>query len=481
MNTSGMGYRILDERYALLECLAVSGIGEIYRGRDLELAQTENTPSRILIHLLPSQYKLTTLVASTQQAQALTAALNKAWLLPILAQGETGDRQYFVLQSPDGLGAHSLMSLPSQQLPNLNKLMQQFGNLVKHQQLPETLDSAFLISLPNQKLYLLATALIEPLQGLRAHHTGLNIYKRPTLKRAFALSSIMVIAVSTFAVEYRNHSSSYVPIKSTSAALSTPQLLLNDTEATTHDRPTQTELLTLPLALQEPLPKIEPILVKLNAADSTTKQPTKLTERNNNPKATTPLELVEMTDTNSAKITVTPKSPDKKPEEKPKALTKTKETATAKSSIIASQAPVNPPPVAQANNSEAVYYTANVTTTPAVAQPKKTLTPSPELSINDLIERANHALDLQNFSTKNGVLFYARQIKIRDHLHPQVERLGRFVVMNQHEVVRNMLKANELTPAHQLLVNSKNLIQEFNLKSLNSAQQVLEHKSNQYK
>ena len=55
MNTSGMGYKILDERYALLECLAVSGIGEIYRGRDLELAQTEAKPSRILIHLI-TQY-----------------------------------------------------------------------------------------------------------------------------------------------------------------------------------------------------------------------------------------------------------------------------------------------------------------------------------------------------------------------------------------------------------------------------------------
>lgn len=481
MNTSGMGYRILDERYALLECLAVSGIGEIYRGRDLELAQTENTPSRILIHLLPSQYKLPTLVASAQQAQALSGTLNKAWLLPILAQGDTGDRQYFVLQSPEGLGAHSLMSLPSQQLPSLSKLMQQFGSLVKHQQLPETLDSAFLISLPNQKLYLLATALIEPLQALRAHHTGLNIYKRPTLKRAFALSSIMVIAVSTFAVEYRNHSSSYVPIKPTSVPLNSPQFLLGEAEAAAHDRSVQTELLTLPLALQEPLPKLEPILVKIGSADSTTNQAKKLTETTNNPKATTQLELVEMTRANSAKMPVAPKSTDKKPEEKPKALTKTKEMLAANTSIITNQTPVTPPLEVQANHNEAIYYTANINTNPVVAQPKKTLTPPPELSINELIERANHALDLQNFSTKNGVLFYARQIRIRDHLHPQVERLGRFVVMHQHEVVRNMLKANELTPAQQLLGSSKNLIQEFNLKSLNSAQQVLEHKSNQYK
>lgn len=87
---------------------------------------------------------------------------------------------------------------------------------------------------------------------------------------------------------------------------------------------------------------------------------------------------------------------------------------------------------------------------------------------------------MENFSEKNGVVFYLRQIKLRDPLHPQIERLGRFVVMYQHEIARNKLKADATVHAQALLTLSKSLIQEFNLKSLNSAQQVLEHKSNQY-
>lgn len=470
MNTSGMGYKILDERYALLECLAVSGIGEIYRGRDLELAQTENVPSRILIHLLPNQYHLPNLAASTQQAQELSASLNKAWLLPILAQGVMGDRQYFVLQSPESLGAHSVMSLPNQQLPALSKLTQQFGSLVKHKQLPKVLDSAFLISLPNQNLYLLATALIQSLHALRAPHTGLSIYQPPTIKRTLALSSIMAIAVSTFAVEYRDHNGIHATLPIVNTELTTPQILLDQAEAGTKDRPVQTELLALPLALQEPLPKLEPALVKLNSAANQSKTPATLTANQ------APAPALSLVETTAEKNLATIKPPNKQAEDKPKILTKTKEivatppTGMTTKSSAASKATID----------ETVYSTASLVTLPVATQPKKIPSPVIALSMEDLINRANQALEKGNFSTKNGVLFYARQIRIRDRLHPQVERLGRFAVIYQHEVARTMLKTNESVQAHQLLVSTKNLIQEFNLKNLNSAQEVLEQKYNQY-
>ena len=169
-----MGHKILDERYALLECLAVSAMGEIYRGRDLELAQTEDSPSRILIHLLPRGYQLTNRAAKFAKAQALTQSVNKSWTLPLLAQGQTDNRSYFVLQSPEGLGAQSVMSLPSQQLPSTSKLAQQFAGLVKAKQLPEVLDSALLLILPNNNPYLLATAFIPELHTLRARQLRLN-------------------------------------------------------------------------------------------------------------------------------------------------------------------------------------------------------------------------------------------------------------------------------------------------------------------
>lgn len=481
MNTSGMGHKILDARYVLLECLAVSAMGEIYRGRDLELVQTEDSPSRILIHLLPRDYHLTNRAAKFAKAQELTQSVNKLWILPLLAQGQTDNRFYFVLQSPEGLGAQSVMSLPSQQLPSTSKLAQQFAGLVKTQQLPEVLDSALLLTLPNNNLYLLATAFIPELHRLRARHTGLRLYKPTTLKRTVALMGIMAIALSTFAVEYRakpKSSSTQTTEKPILGSLSSPKILLAQPELAAHDIPIKNPNLALPLALEEPLPAIEPALVALSsqAIKAAENQPT-----NTNIGLGKPLKKLEFIEFKPIKEkTATTTKPEEKPKlviAKPKATetvpaVKTESTAqtVAQASIKASSPIVN---------GGAIYHTASVETTPVTHLKKLSNSAPPTLTINDLIERANRALDEGNFNQKNGVLFYTRQIKMRDHLHPQVERLGRSVVMYQHQIVRSMLKKKEFQHAYSLLNNSKSLIQEFNLKSLNSAQQLLEHKSNQ--
>lgn len=480
MNTSGMGYKILDERYALLECLAVSGVGEIYRGRDLDLAQTESAPSRILIHLLPSGYQLANISSQITQAKALTKTLNKAWILPILTHGQMGDRQYVVLQSPEGLGAHSVMSLPSQQLPSSAKLAQQFASLVKAKQLPEILDSALLIALPNQSLFLLASALIPSIYALRARHTGLTLYKSATLKRTVALTGIMAITLSTFAFEYRAKPEEH----STQAAekplstLVSPQVLFDQAaQAALQDKPLQNQSLNLPLALQEPVPAIEPPLVKLKAQPELEQPSTKVVVG------------IEPTSETLALVEPPKKAEDSTAANRNKQVNKTEENAKITAKVkTATTLPQHAEIVVTANpaaaypaSEGAIYHTANVEMAP-VARAKQAPNTAVQktLSLDELIERANRALADQNFSSKNGVIFYTRQIKIRNHLHPQIERLGRFSVMYQHELARNRLRADEPQQAHKLLTNSKNLIQEFNLKSLNSAQQVLEHKSNQF-
>lgn len=476
MNTSGMGYKILDERYALLECLAVSGVGEIYRGRDLELAQTESAPSRILIHLLPSGYQLANISSQITQAKTLTKTLNKTWILPILAHGRMGDRQYVVLQSPEGLGAHSVMSLPSQQLPSSSKLAQQFASLVKAKQLPEILDSALLIALPNQSLFLLASALIPSIYALRARHTGLTLYKSAALKRTVALTGIMAITLSTFAFEYRAKPEDH----STQAAekplstLVSPQVLFDQAaQAALQDKPLQNQSLNLPLALQEPLPAIEPTLFKLKTQPEL--EPPSATVAVNPEQTSETLALVEI----PKKIEDSAANSNKKinkVEGNAKTTFKVKTTLSKQAELLVTASPA----VAYPASEGAIYHTANVEVA-SVARAKQVPNTAVQktLSLDELIERANRALADQNFSSKNGVIFYTRQIKIRNHLHPQIERLGRFSVMYQHELARNRLRADEPQQAHKLLTNSKNLIQEFNLKSLNSAQQVLEHKSNQ--
>lgn len=60
MNISGQigaaNYRILDARYALMNCLAVSAAGELYQGRDLERVNDSSQESRVLIHILPTHW-----------------------------------------------------------------------------------------------------------------------------------------------------------------------------------------------------------------------------------------------------------------------------------------------------------------------------------------------------------------------------------------------------------------------------------------
>lgn len=528
MNTSGMGYKILDERYALLECLAVSGIGEIYRGRDLELAQTEAKPSRILIHLLPQNYQISDLKAKLADTQQRIERLNQTWILPILAQGQTEGRQYLILRSPESLGAHSVMSLPSQQLPTLSQLMAQFGYLVKTKQLPSIIDSALLISLPNQSLYLLATAFLPPIHSLRAYHTGLTLYKHPSIKRSLALSSIMAITLSTFAVEYQNKPDTLsLPIIQTAA----PQFASAQTVfktltpvaptdyLTLHDRPLASHSLNpaLPFALQEPL-AAEPAFVALssNSIHISAHQLSQQTQLAALPSAQLGLTQIEIAvekatekiaDKTAEKMSekTTDKITDKKKSTTPPKLEKQQATANTLSkaqaakpklaeTLVETAVTAQPTTAPAQTHSEALYYTANIEASEAVAystpqvapptvatpKPVAATTKAPRLSLNDLIERANQALDLENFSEKNGVVFYLRQIKLHDHLHPQIERLGRFVVLYQHEIARNKLKIKATIQAQALLSLSKSLIQEFNLKSLNSAQQVLEHKSNQY-
>ena len=170
------------------------------------------------------------------------------------------------------------------------------------------------------------------------------------------------------------------------------------------------------------------------------------------------------------------KQSNNKAEENTKTTPKIKTTLLKQAEMVVTASPAAAYPASEG----AIYHTANVEMAP-VARAKQVPNTAAQktLSLDELIERANRALADQNFSSKNGVIFYTRQIKIRNHLHPQIERLGRFSVMYQHELARNRLRADEPQQAHKLLTNSKNLIQEFNLKSLNSAQQVLEHKSNQ--
>ena len=91
---------ILNNRYALLECLAVSGVGKIYRGRDLQQVKEQGQESRILIHVLPAMTPALPLDAMFQQMAEARQRIAAPWILAPVTYGQDEGTAYFILESP---------------------------------------------------------------------------------------------------------------------------------------------------------------------------------------------------------------------------------------------------------------------------------------------------------------------------------------------------------------------------------------------
>lgn len=533
MNTSGMGYKILDGRYALLECLAVSGLGEVYRGRDLELTQTNGAYSLVLIHLLPVGVMGQSDLENLQALRQTIHSLRQEWVLPMIAQGNTGERVYFVLGYPSSRGVHSLVSLSGNRSPSQQQIDRQLAPLVRQGLLRKKIDSALILSLPNRSLCLLGTALLPSVQALNSPRTSITIHTHQHRTQIAAFSfGIMTIALSTFAVEYISHlgevnvsaTVTTAPVVATAEPkepgtpvipLPTPhtpdiKLAMADTQLTPNNRLativsesfiddvqfsvtaiTQTEPINVTVVTSPILPtkpeakKDQPVLnnkisypdksALIGAGKSTVapleianRKPKELEKTQEKPPKNQPEKITAAEPLKPISVAM-PKKPEPEPKEPVEAIepigTITETvfyTASAEAVEIPPPAP-SPPPKQIANKPA------------AAAKPPPTIHAAP-LDVDSLVGHANLALDSSNFSQRTGVLFYAREIRKQAHLHPQVERLGRAVVLHYHEKARALLQEHEQTKASGILNSSKALIQEFNLKNLNPAQQLLEQK-----
>ena len=527
MNTS-MGYQILEGRYALLDCLAVSSIGEIYRARDLERAQTHGSHSLVMVHILPEAVsEVLPIAAVFQQVSALNQHLKKPWILAPLRFGVAGRDRYLVLDHP--LNSGTLQRLNAAGLSHdvvQRRASSQLGYLVSRDHLKPRTDSAFLLVGKDPAIYVLATAFLPALQALQSPRTSLTIAQRkPWLKIGMGVTAMMIaLGTVTAAVLHEQFSlKQALPVLSSmklepSTGPTVELLAMADTKPVLLDSVVDNQIMQLGTD-----PKPDPIL-NTTLVPSTKVEPTVYPiSKKSAPEAN----RVTMTSSKSGKSVKevsnkAQKSVETKVEPKrelAKHAARTTEPKLEQSAIVSTKGMepessaktlAQPEPVALVNlavnvdqqpakvvvsesHAKAVAQPESLAMIPqntvqvmrsvptaAIAPMKAAKIEQPPLSLDELIERADEALAKRQFSAaQRGVLYYVRAIRDIAPLHPAVDRLSREVVLYQHEQIRSMILDDDFNQAQHLLTSSANLIREFNLKELNAAQQILEHKASE--
>lgn len=423
------GYRTLEGRYALLECLAISTIGKIYQGRDLEQVRTHGMDSRILIHLLPANLNKLPIETVFQQISRTYKQAGYDWIMPPRAFGQDENNSYVIMDCPSG---QNLISYVRQAYADHSTLSRQIGcqlqPLSQKGLLTKQVDPALLVTSAENKLYLLATALSPDIQALQSLSQPSSI-KCKTINMLVAglslgaLSTLSVLAANyvfqpeTVAYNYKPAKQTAQPLQLASLA---PQMELNSQALANSDR--QVSAINDSLALE-------------NNTETPLKPETQPTSHS------------------TTAATQTAEAKPVKPKEKTKSPDSSKQQQTPVKAAITRQAP----PQQKA--------------TKAIQKPEP-------LDFDKLVELAEAAMRTGHYGdNRTGALYYTRQVRSLSHLHPQVKRLSQAIVSHHHQQTRAALKQHDLERAGQLLSLSKAIIKEFNLVTFNPAQTLLEHKA----
>lgn len=431
------GYRTLEGRYALLECIAVSTIGKIYQGRDLEQARSHGMDSRILIHLLPSSLNKLPMETVFQQISRTYEQARHEWIMPPRAFGQDENNSYIVMDSPSG---RNLTSYVRQANADNSTLSRQLHPLVKKGLVTKQVDPALLVTSTDNHLYLLATALSPDIQALQSLSQPASIKCKTLHMLAAGLSLGLLSILSAMAANYlfkpetltARITHTYEPAEPTSPPLQlaslahqigeNPQILVNS------DRELSEPNDNLPLE------------------DITTA----------NPQAETQLSISSQTEKTEEQVSAFPaktvKTKAEKTVEKAKAPDKSKQPAPLKTATTHQDKPQQ--------------------------KAAKSTQESESLDFNKLVELAETAMGAGRYGdNRTGALYYTRQVRSLSHLHPQVKRLSQAIVSHHHQQTRAALIQHDIEQAEQLLKLSKAIIKEFNLVAFNPAQTLLEHKA----
>ena len=448
------GCRVLDGRYALLECLVSSNIGQVYRGRDLEQMQSYGIESRILVHILPDTCNAQPLDALFQQMLATHQHLNVDWVMPPLAYGEVDEERFVVLQCPQAASVHALTdlsghvtTLPAQAKQTLKRL-RKAGFVSKH------INPALLYLSVTQQVYVMATALLPAIQAIPYKMPGMSLRQRRLNFLLGCLGLSVFATVSAAAGSYLLH-----------AEMDAAHTKLT-TLATGDNMPDTTPPLQLAMINTEQLPNVRSDWSNSDRV-TITNHATTLPA----PRLMSAMEVKPTPSILSAKPMRIPTSSTTKPTvqaavlrpvpkaEAPQPKADTKKDKAVKPQATLAPVSVEPTPV------------THVVVAPTVIEPPE------DLSIETLASNAEQAIAAGKLSKARQ---YTDAIRAQSHLHPYVQRLSHTIVGRYHEQVRATLQTGDADRAGALLQSAKATIKEFNLTTTNSAQELLEHKVAQF-
>ncbi|MBU0655798.1 MAG: hypothetical protein KJ914_11825 [Gammaproteobacteria bacterium] len=440
--TTVAGYRTLEGRYALLECLAISGIGKIYRGRDLEQAQSQGMDSRILIHLLPASLNKLPLETLFQQISQTHKQAGHDWIMPPRTFGQDEDSRYIVMDSPVGQAVTSFVRLAGDGDNLLSRqLCRQLQPLHQKGCIKRQVDPALVVASAENHFYLLATAFSPDIQALQSLSQPLTIRRKTIHMLVAGLSLGFLSAISALAASYIFDSGSgsaptaYMaepeelppppPVQLASLA---PQMGMSSLAMVNSDRSIGNASVNL-LVEGEPVKQGAP-----EAKPAITHQPKPVVVIQAKPDA------AKAAKSQSRQAEAKLKSPDKAGQKKTSA--KMAANRQIEAQRTSSEQEVEPP------------------------------------GFDKLVQLAETAMSAGHYgSGSNGALYYTRLVRSQSRLHPQVKRLSQAIVSHYHQQARAALLSRDIDRAGQLLEASMGIIKEFNLGSLNGAQAILEHKA----
>lgn len=481
-------YRILDARYALMNCLSVSAAGELYQGRDLERLERSGVESRVLIHIMPTNWSAAfNAKAAFQDLCVDVQALKSERVLAVLDHGSYGATHYFVLESP---AERNLMALAkvTTDFPRIqNKALNWLDNLQAVRKVG--LEPGLLLLTPNEDFYITATNLLAGL-GQDPHFGNINMpvfqQKQPNftgrqLGFAGLLSLGAMAAAASVATWYKHE---------TDTAISPPQAVRTSTVAVA-------AVPVAPITVRSFEPIEQAILADVPlrtvpepvALSAATVQSSMFALDRGNAKAITGATDAPNSKSKLASAAYQPESTKLEVAAKramqealqPKTRTKSEkpvpEAKADKSNLAQKQAKTEQPrKMTTLANSQSEVQVQN-TMQPPAKMATNTLPEETNSNIDSVIQAAYSALAQGDLGGgRGGALYYLRQLRDLHRLHPQIKRLAREIASRYHGHVRNLLAEGRGGDALPTLRAAKSVIMEFNLAEMNSAHDVLLHK-----
>lgn len=484
-------YRILDARYALMNCLSVSAAGELYQGRDLERLDRSGAESRVLIHIMPTNWSAVfNAKAAFQDLCVDVQALKSERVLAVLDHGSYGATHYFVLESPTERNLMALAKVTTDFPRIQTKALNWLDSLQAVRKVG--LEPGLLLLTPNEDFYVTATNLLAGL-GQDPHFGNINMplfqqkqanFTGRQLGFAGLLSLGAMAAAASVATWYKH--------EVTDTSISQPQAVRTSSAASA--------VATVPAAPMA-VRSFEPVeqVILADAPLYTLPEPVALSastvqssmfalDRGNAkaiPTATdvpkSKSKLASAADkSESSKLEVAAKHAMQaalQPKTRTKSEKPTPEVKAAKPDLAQKQAKTEPPrKMATLANRQPDVQVQDTIQPPAKMVANTTLGES-NSEIDSVIQAAYAALAQGDLGGgRGGALYYLRQLRDLHRLHPQIKRLAREIASHYHGNVRNLLAEGRGGDALPTLRAAKSVIMEFNLAEMNSAHDVLLHK-----